>query len=98
MWPLYAETGGRPSAVIKDSFQAYILNNLVDIMIVRGACAPNPNCKPLNTMLVPEILNQISAIITTDSAAMLLSIAKCGIMQSYFDIDSWKHDRPTPGM
>ena len=101
VWPMNpGSQGGRCSTAIKDTFQTYVLTNLVDVMIIRGSNAPNPNCKPINTLLVPEILNEIAFVTSPDlvPSGVPFSIAKCGVLHSPFNIESWKHDRPTPGM
>ena len=94
IWPLYGT--GRPTPTLKDNVLNFVLTSMVDILVVGGISAPN-TCKPLDKILVPDILNEVKSIPTTDTAITMLSIARCGIALTPMNLDIFKHDLPTPG-
>ena len=94
IWPGYQLNSN--SLKIKDKFQEYLLQNINDVLVIKGVSAPTV-CKPISTMLMPEILNDLNAILTPDRTPSTLSIARCGVELNAFDLNVFKHDYPSPG-
>ena len=49
-------------------------------------------------LFVPDFVDEITTIVSPDTTATMLSIARCGLVFKANDFSVWKHDLPSPGL
>ena len=77
--------------------EKYLIENLVDVLIVSGTAATNGPCKDLSRLFPPDVLPEIKGYNNPNTALWGMSISKCGVAYEAKNLDAWKDGKPTPG-
>ena len=94
VWP-YSKGPANQKKMVSD-LEHYILSNLIDVLIINGIGAPD-TCNVLQTLFVPEHMDEINSFINPITASNTLSVSRCGLEFKKFAFSDYKASKPTPG-